>query len=129
MSSWIRADYVFSHHAARFVIPEKDVFEGLFSVLKNEPDAAEVWLQRLIESKRPDLLNANIEYLSFDPSMRAWVVVVGHPSLPKVHPGDVLNTFRLQATQDIKELVDTTLRNYIKASEHNATADEFATVK
>ncbi len=136
MSSWIRADYVFSRHAARFVIPEEDVFEGLFPVLKNEPDAAEVWLQRLIESKRPDLLNASIEYLSFDPGMRAWVVVVGHPSLPKVHPGDVLNTFHLRAAQDIKELINTTLQDYIKDNKPllprksiRAEADEFVTVK
>lgn len=102
MSSWIKAEYRFAHHAARFLITERESFGEICDILKDKPQTLELWLRRLLLLRRPSLATASIECMRFNQSMQMWEVTIVHPSLPKVLPGDVLQTFRLDKCADFE---------------------------
>lgn len=116
MSSWIKADFNFKQHGAILVIGRRQADEVLEIVkdLADTPDELEKALRAIIERNRPELANANIWHMSYSPSKMAWEVFIEHPSLPAKAMYEMATELPLIPTtaKDIKEIVDTTLRNY-----------------
>lgn len=121
MSSWIKADFNFKQHGAILVIGRRQADEVLEIVKEfaDTPDELEKALRAIIERSRPELANVNIWHMSYSPSKMAWEVFVEHPSLPAKAMYEMATELPLIPTtvKDLKEMVDTTLRNYIKAGD------------
>lgn len=138
MSSWIRADYYFDERSVLLLVGERDAREigDLVREHQDSPNAMQFHLSQIINRCRPDLDGHILRFMSFCPQKRAWEMLVEHPSLPTMKMYEQASSQRLRledalpwdattkvvagvplvakTAKDIKEIVDTTLRNYIK---------------
>lgn len=124
MSSWIKAEHWFKEQSALLVVGERDARDigCIVREHQDDPELMREYLSKIVDACRPDLVGHTIWFMRFSPEKRAWEMYVNHPSLPNKEryaesPSQWLrleDALPPKTAKDIGEIVDATLRDYMK---------------
>lgn len=92
MSQWIHAKHHFDDRTLLLVATRNDLInhglslDSIRQAAQEGPDFLEAAFRTLMVAARPELKDAVILYIGFNPEMYAWEALVSHISLPRRAP-------------------------------------------